>query len=271
MLLISVGLHIFLMTFPNPSKQKLDLAQTEKPSISELTSIPTVDLKAKPSVPSTTLSLPSINKNLLIPDQNPATEMRSRLQPSSTSDLEQKTETQVSTPKLPLKESKESIKIDPPQNKQDVISQTTPDRNADHNVDKSQDVASKAKTDFDVLLKQSTQSGAERISIPEFYFIYPELFYAKSDKEQNSYDIDKPHAGFDGNFAIILDQKPEQVFKTLFVPQLQSSNFEIMQMSNYGGGLVYKIKQSSFVRYLNLLPTQSGTGTIIVIWKSLPF
>ena len=146
-------------------------------------------------------------------------EERSRLQPPSTNNLEQKAETQVSIPKLP---SKESIEIDPPQNKQDVASQQTRDRNVNRNIDKSQAVANQAKTDFDILLKQSTQSGAERISIPEFYFVHPELFYAKSDKEQNSYDIDKPHAGFDGNFAIILDKKPEQVFKTFFVPQLQS-------------------------------------------------
>ena len=131
-------------------------------------------------------------------------------------------------------------------------------------------VASKAETDFDIVLKQLSELGAQRIAIPEFYFAQPEKFYAKSVKERNSYDIDKPKSGFDGNFVVILDKKPEQLFSSFFAPSFQNSKFEVNQLSNYGGGLIYKVKQSSFVRYLNLLPTQSGVGTIVVIWKSLP-
>jgi|GEM_PF-2010360 len=131
-------------------------------------------------------------------------------------------------------------------------------------------VARKAETDFDIVLKQLSELGAQRIAIPEFYFAQPEAFYAKSLKEHDSYDIDKPKFGFDGNFVVILDKKPEEVFSTFFTPNLQSKKFVISPMSNYGGGLIYKIKQDTFVRYLNLLPTQSGIGTIIVIWRSLP-
>ncbi|MFN7638166.1 MAG: hypothetical protein ACK54E_07160 [Pseudanabaena sp.] len=132
------------------------------------------------------------------------------------------------------------------------------------------EVATKAEIDFDIVLKQLTELGAQRIAIPEFYFVQPEKFYAESTKERNSYDIDKPKFGFDGNFIVILDKKPEQVFSSFFAPNFQNSKFEVSQMSNYGGGMVYKVKQSSFVRYLNLLPTQSGVGTIVVVWKSLP-
>ena len=131
-------------------------------------------------------------------------------------------------------------------------------------------VASKAEIDFDIVLKQLSQLGAKRIAIPEFYFAQPEKFYAKSIKERNSYDIDKPKIGFDGNFVVILNKRPEQLFSTFFEPKFQNSKFEVNQLSNYGGGLIYKVKQSSFVRYLNLLPTQSGVGTIVVIWKDLP-
>jgi hypothetical protein len=131
-------------------------------------------------------------------------------------------------------------------------------------------VATQAEMDFDIVLKQLSQLGAQRIAIPEFYFAQPEKFYAKSVKERNSYDIDKPKSGFDGNFVVILDKKPEQLFSSFFAPSFQKSKFEVNQLSNYGGGLIFKVKQSSFVRYLNLLPTQSGVGTIVVIWKSLP-
>ncbi len=131
-------------------------------------------------------------------------------------------------------------------------------------------VASKAETDFDIVLKQLSELGAQRIAIPEFYFAQPEKFYAMSAKERGSYDIAKPKLGFDGNFVVILSKSPEQVFSNFFAPNFQNSKFEVSQMSNYGGGLVYKVKQGSFVRYLNLLPTQSGVGTIVVIWENLP-
>ncbi|ELS30648.1 MULTISPECIES: hypothetical protein [Pseudanabaena] len=131
-------------------------------------------------------------------------------------------------------------------------------------------VASKAETDFDIVLKHLSELGAQRIAIPEFYFAQPEKFYAKSVKDRNSYDIEKPQFGFDGNFVVILDKNPEQLFSNFFASQLQNHKFEISQMSDYGGGLIYKVKQGSFVRYLNLLPTQSGVGTIVVIWKILP-
>lgn len=132
------------------------------------------------------------------------------------------------------------------------------------------EVASKSETEFNIVLKRLNELGAQRIAIPEFYFVQPELFYAKSTKERDSYDIDKPRAGFDGNFVVILDKKPEQVFSNFFAPNFQNSKFEISQTPNYGGGLVYQIKQSSFIRYLNLLPTKSGGGTIVVVWKDLP-
>ncbi|TYQ30308.1 hypothetical protein [Pseudanabaena sp. UWO310] len=131
-------------------------------------------------------------------------------------------------------------------------------------------VASQAETDFDIVLKHLSDLGAQRIAIPEFYFAQPEKFYAKSVKDPNSYDIDNPQFGFDGNFVVILDKNPEQLFSNFFAPQLQNHKFDISQMSDYGGGLIYKVKQGSFVRYLNLLPTQSGVGTVVVIWKSLP-
>jgi hypothetical protein len=132
-------------------------------------------------------------------------------------------------------------------------------------------IASKAETEFDLVLTQLNQLGATRIAIPEFYFAQPEMFYARTSKDSNSYDIDKPRSGFDGNFVVILDKSPERVFSTFFAPNFQNRKFEVSPMSNYGGGLVYKVKQSSFVRYLNLLPTQSGVGTIVVIWRVLPF
>jgi hypothetical protein len=132
------------------------------------------------------------------------------------------------------------------------------------------EVASKSETEFNIVLKRLNELGAQRIAIPEFYFVQPELFYAKSTKERDSYDIDKPRAGFDGNFVVILDKKPEEVFNNFFALNLQNSKFEISQAPNYGGGLVYQIKQSSFTRYLNLLPTKSGGGTIVVVWKNIP-
>ena len=49
------------------------------------------------------------------------------------------------------------------------------------------------------------------------------------------------------------------------LPSLQSI-FEVSKSDNYGNGLLYKLKKSSFTGYLNLVPTKDGTCTIVVLW-----
>ncbi|MGG6270069.1 hypothetical protein ACQ4M3_32630 [Leptolyngbya sp. AN03gr2] len=127
-----------------------------------------------------------------------------------------------------------------------------------------------AEAAFDLTMQNLSKLKASSIDVPEFYFEQPDLFYQKSATDPNSYDIEKPLAGFDGNFTLILEQTPEQVFTTFFQSKLDSTVFRVVSQPNYGGGLVYEIRQGDFVRYLNLIPTKDQTGTIVVIWNKRP-
>ena len=73
-----------------------------------------------------------------------------------------------------------------------------------------------------------------------------------------------------GTIRLIPNQLPEQVFNTVFAPTLKTSNFEINPQKEYGGGMVYEVKQGTFVTYLNLVPTSDHQSTIVVAWSSIP-
>lgn len=70
---------------------------------------------------------------------------------------------------------------------------------------------------------------------------------------------------------ILILGKPEPVFKTVFASRFTNSGFEVKQeQGGYGGGLLYQVKQNTFVRYLNLVPTKDGTGVLVVVWNRSP-
>jgi hypothetical protein len=135
-----------------------------------------------------------------------------------------------------------------------------------------QSVAASRQADSAVnqVMKKLSQLGATRIDVPEFYFPQPELFFAPFAQDPATYDMEKPLPGFDGNFVVVLDKTPEQLFLEFFTENLGSHDFNVSQLPNYGGGLLYEMKQGDFTRYLNLIPTQDGTGTLVVFWNRLP-
>lgn len=62
---------------------------------------------------------------------------------------------------------------------------------------------------------------------------------------------------------------PPQLLSTLTV-QLQTQGFALTEAGGYGGGLLYEVTQDAFTGYLNLVPSPDDTGTIVVLWSSLP-
>lgn len=76
-------------------------------------------------------------------------------------------------------------------------------------------------------------------------------------------------------------KQPGQVYISVLSSQAQSSHLEIEQKPNYGGCTaeqnldyaactVYELRQSETIWYLNLVPTQNGNGTVIVVWTQDP-
>ncbi|MGV0026908.1 hypothetical protein [Phormidesmis priestleyi] len=128
--------------------------------------------------------------------------------------------------------------------------------------------ASQSEALFDNVLSQLKQSGEPVILVsPETYFEQPGAFYAKSAKDPNSYDSDRPLPGFDGNF-VYRKETPEQLVSTFFQTRLTS--FQLTKMTNYGNGQVYQVKQGEFVRYLNFVPAKGSPGTLVLVWNRIP-
>ena len=96
---------------------------------------------------------------------------------------------------------------------------------------------------------------------PETYLEFPKLFY--DEKGQ-------PLLGFDGKLIQIEKETPKQVFQK-YETNLKNSGFTLSSLPDYGGGLLYEIKQESTVYYLNLLKTPGkDITTIVVIWTTRP-
>ncbi len=132
------------------------------------------------------------------------------------------------------------------------------------------ETASQFQIAFEQVLVDLKSFGSSRIDIPEFYFDQPEFFYFASSQDPKNYDMQKPRAGFDGNFILILKQTPEQILKDFFNPRLSNQGFTITNAGTYGGGILYEVRRQNYVRYLNLLTTKDKTATIVVIWERSP-
>jgi hypothetical protein len=74
-----------------------------------------------------------------------------------------------------------------------------------------------------------------------------------------------------GAAKLVPGESPDSFFDTYFRTNLVNSGFEPSDTSQqYGGGPVYTVKKEDLLLYINLVPTQDGNGTVVVVWKSLP-
>ncbi len=71
---------------------------------------------------------------------------------------------------------------------------------------------------------------------------------------------------------LVSDQTPDQLFSSYFSSSLEQLDYKATPIAaGYGGGLLYEIKKGTAKPfYLNLVPTKSGTGTVVAVWLSNP-
>ncbi|WP_009634460.1 hypothetical protein [Synechocystis sp. PCC 7509] len=131
------------------------------------------------------------------------------------------------------------------------------------------DVA-KASPQEEAFIGILSEINFENIDDPESYLTDPSLFYSKFGAGKDGFYEVVPKSNTLGTIRLIPNQLPEQVFSTIFAPALKSSGFEVNPQGEYGGGMVYEVKQETFITYLNLVPTSDRQGTIVVAWNSLP-
>jgi hypothetical protein len=95
---------------------------------------------------------------------------------------------------------------------------------------------------------------------PETFIEQPRKFYTPAGK---------PLPGFDGKTLQVDKANPAQVF-SLYEAALKGAGFQVAPLPDYGGGLLYEVKQGNVSYYLNLLPLTDRSGTLVVIWALRP-
>jgi len=90
-------------------------------------------------------------------------------------------------------------------------------------------------------------------------FAYPEFFFAGA----------QPRSEISGQPYLAGGSEATQLADRL-TNELQTNGFQVSQIGEYGGGPLYEVSQKAFLGYINLVPTQEGTGTIVVVWQSIP-
>ena len=106
----------------------------------------------------------------------------------------------------------------------------------------------------------SVLSGLAAVDATNAQFAQPDAFY--------SGDHPKPEIGI---MQVVSGEAPDSFFDSYLRTNLVNNGFDSTQLSqSYGGGLLYEVKKETTSLYINLVPTQDGSGTIVVIWKTLP-
>jgi len=90
-------------------------------------------------------------------------------------------------------------------------------------------------------------------------FFQPEAFFSGTTP--------RPETG--GQLRLVLNTLPDQFYPVLN-SALQASQFMLTEAGGYGGGRLYEVTRGAYTGYLNLVPTQDGSGTIVVLWSQLP-
>ncbi len=98
----------------------------------------------------------------------------------------------------------------------------------------------------------------------------PKAFHDKYGQDEKGFLEKQVKNGIDGSIRFINGQNPDTAYSGVFAGNLQQGNFQITPKSSYGGGNLYEVRQGGFARYLNLIPAKDGSGTIVVIWNTLP-
>lgn len=121
----------------------------------------------------------------------------------------------------------------------------------------------------DLLVEADRSDNPANTASPED-FAQPQMFYnIVSEAELQQGAVPDLRPGIDGTPKLAQGQNPTNFYQSMSAAGL-SGFFEISQHGQYGGGSLYRLKKGSTTFYLNLVPTQDQSGTIVVTWLRDP-
>ncbi len=118
---------------------------------------------------------------------------------------------------------------------------------------------------YDILSKVSDDK-AEESDFADTRSFFTQLTHQDKDGSVLPPDY---RPGIEGDPKLVTGQTPQAV-ATALTANLQSVFDKVTPAQDYGGGPVYQMTKGNFTAYLNLVPTQDGKSTIVVLWTSPP-
>ncbi|HEY9752778.1 MAG TPA: hypothetical protein V6C46_07495, partial [Coleofasciculaceae cyanobacterium] len=101
-------------------------------------------------------------------------------------------------------------------------------------------------------------------------FAQPDLFYTKAPEKGLAAGAWVPKAEI-RNISLVSGFSYDTMMDEFFRSNLQNNDFEVTDLPQaFGGGKVYKVTKGGLTLYLNLVPTQDNSGTLVVTWKDQP-
>jgi len=95
------------------------------------------------------------------------------------------------------------------------------------------------------------------------FFAQPNLFYTAATPPAQRPEI--------ANISLVENVLADEIMETYLRRNLQNNEFDVADYpKQYGGGVIYEIKKGKTILYLNIIPTQDGKSTLVIIWKTPP-
>ncbi len=123
-----------------------------------------------------------------------------------------------------------------------------------------------------ILAQLPAGSSSESTDPSPDQFASPNDFFSKLGGDAADGSVMNPEMNSEiDSMKLVSGQTPQQLFSGFFAPNLNQSGYQPKPVATYGGGQLYELKKGTFKPfYLNLVPTQDGKGTIVVVWRSKP-
>ncbi len=112
----------------------------------------------------------------------------------------------------------------------------------------------------------SLPSGLAQSSLQQILSLFgqpgqEELFFADNQQPKTSVV----------SHYLLEDKRPDQVFEEVVHPQLNDQQgFEIQAYGEFAGGPVYQITQGEIVHYLNIVPLNERSGSVLIVGDRPP-
>ncbi|MEO1397014.1 MAG: hypothetical protein AAFV90_29400 [Cyanobacteria bacterium J06634_5] len=110
------------------------------------------------------------------------------------------------------------------------------------------------------------QSGLSEFSLQEIL-----SFFGQPGQEDLFFDDNQQPTVSVVSYHLLEDKTPEQVFEEVVNPELNAQQgFDVQVYGDFAGGPVYEVMQGEIVHYLNIVPLNERSGSVLIVGDRPP-